>query len=89
MEIHHVNVNNAYFYNTLREEVYMTQPPSFNNSDKTIVCKLNKAIYCLKQAHEALNENLNQYLQFGFLLTLSVITPYLCISNKVYPSMFL
>jgi len=40
----HFDVNNAFINETLQETVYMTQPSGFHVSDKTLVCRLNKAI---------------------------------------------
>lgn len=49
-DIQQVDSNNVFHNDYLHKEVYMTQPPSFMSSDKTLVCKLHKAIYGLKQA---------------------------------------
>jgi len=51
--IQKIDVNNAFFYGYLEEEVYITQSPGFVDSDKSMVCKLKKAIYGLKQAPRA------------------------------------
>ena len=41
----------TFFNGDLEEEVYMKQPEGFSSSESEhLVCKLNKSIYCLKQA---------------------------------------
>ena len=72
-----LDVNNAYLNDILEEEVYMTQPAGFENSNKDLVCKLNKAICGLKQALRAWFENLK-----------SIILSYNFQSSKCDPSFF-
>lgn len=49
--LHQIDVNNAFLYDTLDHVIYMNQLLGFENSrHPDYVCKLNKAIYGLKQS---------------------------------------
>ncbi len=62
-EIHQVDIKTAFLNGELEEEVYVTQPPGFDNGDSRVVCRLKKALYGLKQAPRAWHKTLNDKLQ--------------------------
>ncbi len=70
-EIHQMDVKSAFLNGLLDEEIYMEQPEGFvdpDHSDK--VCLLNKAIYGLKQALRAWNQQFHGVLlDLGFSRT--------------------
>lgn len=62
-EVHHLDVKTAFLHGELKEIVYVTQPEGFEKKEEeNKVYRLNKALYGLRQAPRALNNNLNQIL---------------------------
>lgn len=49
-DFHQVNNKTAFFNGELEEEVFVTQPPGYDDCGSNVVCRLKKAPYGLKQA---------------------------------------
>jgi len=61
--LYQMDVKSAFLNGLIQEEVYVEQPPGFENSDKpNHVYKLKKALYGLKQAPRAWYERLSKFL---------------------------
>ena len=54
LELHQMDVKTTFLNGNIEETIYMVQPENFVSGDpKSMVCKLKKSIYGLKQAsHE-------------------------------------
>jgi hypothetical protein len=67
-EVHHMDVKSSFLNGDLLEEVYVHQPPGYQDPKHAgMVFKLNKALYGLKQAPRAWNTKLDQELcRLGF-----------------------
>nr|GEZ19176.1 hypothetical protein [Tanacetum cinerariifolium] len=61
--VYQVDVKSAFLYGTIKEEIYVCQPPGFEDPDHPDkVYKVVKALYDLHQAHRAWYETLANYL---------------------------
>jgi histone deacetylase 1/2 len=68
-----LDVKNAFLHGILQEEVYMSQPPGFEDLNHPhLVYKLHKSLYSLKHAPRAWNDRITQFLpSLGFETTYS------------------
>jgi len=70
--VHQIDINNAFLYGDLKETVFMLQPPGLESANYSLVCKLNKAIYGLKQTPRSWFHKLSATLSsLGFSSTKS------------------
>eukprot|EP00253_Pinus_taeda_P025994 PITA_25994 len=60
-EVHHMDVKNAFLHGDLEEEIYMEQPPGYMQNS-SLVCKLKKSLYGLKEAPRAWYAKMDSYL---------------------------
>ncbi|GKA31192.1 ribonuclease H-like domain-containing protein [Tanacetum coccineum] len=65
--MYQLDINNAFLYRDLTEDVYMTLSEGYKSGNKTKVCKLNKSLYGLKQSPRHCNAKLiTALVEHGF-----------------------
>lgn len=63
LRIVNFDVQTAFLYGELQEDIYMKQPTGFENKkDPKLVCKLNKSLYGLKQSPRCWNRKFVSFL---------------------------
>ena len=71
--IHQIDVKTAFLNGDLDEEIYMLQPEGcITHGKEHKVCKLNKSLYGLKQAHKQWNEKFDNALLKNRFLSVEV-----------------
>jgi hypothetical protein len=60
-EVHQMDVKNAFLYDDLFEEIYMEHPHGFMQ-DSSLVSRLKKSLYFLKQASRAWYAKMDSYM---------------------------
>jgi hypothetical protein len=88
MEIQQLDIKTAFLNGELEEDVYIQQPPGYEEGSNNTACHLHKALYGLKQAPRAWHLRLKQELEtMGF--TQSEADPGLFIKMEEGNSAFL
>ena len=65
LKVHHMDVKTAYLNAPIDTEIYVNQPPGYeqsSDSDYKMVCKLHKSIYGLKQSGRNWNKLFHNFL---------------------------
>lgn len=62
MELHQLDVKTAFLNGDLEEEIFIRQPPGFEEGGPNVVARLHKALYGLRQASRAWHKTLHQFL---------------------------
>lgn len=79
-----MDVHNAFLHGDLQEEVYMKPPPGFRTDDPSLVCKLKKSLYGLKQSPRCWFAKLrNALLGYGFIQSKSNYSMFYLRKNSV------
>ncbi|GKB42800.1 putative RNA-directed DNA polymerase [Tanacetum coccineum] len=83
--LYQLDVNNAFLYGDLKEEVYMELPPRYYDKNETKVCKLIKSLYGLKQAPRQWNEKVTKALiENGFIQSKNDYSLYVKSNNDIF-----
>eukprot|EP00253_Pinus_taeda_P007745 PITA_07745 len=66
-EVHHMDVKSTFLHGDLHEEIYMEQPIGFIQTDSSLICRLKKSFYGLKQDPRAWYAKMDSFLlESGF-----------------------
>jgi transposase InsO family protein len=83
LELHQLDIKTAFLNGELEEMVYIEQPPGYMEGDGTLVCRLNRALYGLRQAPRAWHLKLKNELEhIGFTSSSADPGLYTCTSGE-------
>jgi hypothetical protein len=57
-----MDVKSSFLHGDLKEEIYMEQPPRYVQNDSSLVCRLKKSLYGLKQTPRAWYAKMDSFL---------------------------
>jgi hypothetical protein len=75
-----MDVKSTFLHGALQEKIYMEQPPGYVQNDCSLVCRLNKSLYGLKQASRAWYAKMDNF--FLIYIFLDVIPTLMSIPRK-------
>jgi hypothetical protein len=77
--LHQMDVKNDFLHGDLKEDIYMTPPPSLFSSPSSTVCKLKWSLYGLKQAPQVWFKKFRStLLRFSFVQSQYDSSLFLC-----------
>jgi hypothetical protein len=67
LELYQLDIKTAFLYGELEEEIYITQPPGYEQGSPGTVCRLQRALYGLRQAPRVWHTRMEKELKlYGF-----------------------
>jgi hypothetical protein len=63
LELHQLDIKTAFLNGNIDTDVYLQQPPGFEQPDRSLACHINKTLYGLRQAPRAWYQRLKQQLE--------------------------
>jgi hypothetical protein len=78
LELQQLDIKTAFLNGELEEDVYVQQPPGYEQGDSNVACHLKRALYGLRQAPRTWNKRLTKELE-GLAFTQSDADPSLFI----------
>ncbi|KAG1664531.1 hypothetical protein FOA52_012998 [Chlamydomonas sp. UWO 241] len=93
LEIHQIDVRNAFLSGRLKENIWIEQPPLFHDGDSSMGCHLLMALYGLRQALKVwYEETLSSLTNLGFVPSVAdpclIIRPAKSRSDYVYQLLY-
>jgi len=80
--IHQMDVKNAFLHGDLKEDIYMAPPPSLFSSSTSVICKLKRSLYGLKQTPRAWFDKFRTtLLRFSFMQSKYDSSLFLCTTS--------
>jgi transposase InsO family protein len=61
-ELKQLDIETAFLYADVKEDIYMRQPKGYEKGGANMVCKLKKALYGIKQAPHEWNNEINTFM---------------------------